>query len=260
MEKLSVVIITKNEERNIGRCLASVAWADEIVILDTGSNDRTLDLSREHNCRIEHTEWHGFGPAKQKAVACASHSWILSVDADEEVSPELRNEIQHILGGDGTIRFDAYRLKRRTWYVDRWIRHSGWNSDTPVRLFEKHKAGFNEKLIHESVEVRGTIGTIGGLLYHYSYPDLVSHLDKMRFFTALAAEQRIGNRKRGSVTAALLHGCSKFIKMYLLQAGFLDGKTGFVLAVNSAFGIYFKHLLYWEQSLQREISAADSTA
>lgn len=258
MEKLSVVIITRNEEKNIRRCIASVDWADEIIVLDTGSTDRTLDLCPALHCRIERTEWPGFGPAKQKAVALASNRWILSIDADEEVPAALRNEIQQLLADDDAIRNDAYRLKRRSWYVNRWIRYSGWRNDAPVRLFDKTKADFNEKLIHESVKVRGSIGILEERLLHYSYPDLATHLNKMRLFSNLTAAQKTAEGKQGSVATALLHGWAKFVSMYLIHAGFLDGKTGFILAINSAFGAYFKHLLHWEQSHRREITAADS--
>ena len=260
MEKLSVVIITKNEEKNIERCITSVEWADEIIVLDTGSTDATLAICAKHRCRIERTEWSGFGPAKQKAVSFASHTWILSIDADEEICTVLRDEIRSVLADEAVNRKDAYRLKRQSWYINRWIRHSGWNKDAPVRLFNRNKAGFNGKLIHESVNVHGTIGKTTGVVYHYSYPDLITHLHKISFFSGLIADQRTGEGKQGSISNAILHGCMKFFKMFFLQAGFLDGKTGFILAINSAFSVYFKHLMHWERSLQHGISHADPSA
>lgn len=248
MEKLSVVIITKNEEKNIERCLRSVAWADEIIVLDTGSTDTTLSLCRNAGCTVASTEWLGFGPTKQKAVAMASNTWILSIDADEEVSENLARSIRSVLKTEMQERKDAYRFRRTSWYINRWIRHCGWNNDFPVRLFNRDSAAFNTKPIHEAVETKGTVGTIEGILYHYTYPTLDSHLEKLRLYGNLTADKKRAKGKKGSIASALLHGITKFFRMYLVQAGFLDGKTGLVLAVNSAFGVYFKHLMVWERS------------
>ncbi|MBN2424932.1 MAG: glycosyltransferase family 2 protein [Calditrichaceae bacterium] len=248
MEKLSVVIITKNEENNIERCLQSISWADEIIVLDSHSTDRTVEICQKYNCRTEQTEWLGFGPTKQKAVNMASNSWILSIDADEEVSPALKDRIQLILKMDNLRRKDGYRLKRQSWYLNKWIKFSGWNKDYPLRLFNRYKGGFNNKLVHESVQVRGSVGKLNEVLYHYAYQNLKAHIDKIKSYGDLTAGHKINEGKRGSVAKALLHGIVKFIHMYVIKGGFLDGKMGLVLAINSSYGVYFKHLLHWEKT------------
>lgn len=254
MEKLSVVVITKNEAKNIERCLRSVVWADEIVVLDSGSTDATEALCRQFSCRFETTEWLGFGPVKQKVVALASHTWVLSIDADEEVTPELKASIQAVLKTEAS-RKDAYLVKRKSWYVNRWIDHSGWDKDAPLRLFDKTKGTFNDKLLHESVVTHGTKGKLDGLLLHYTYPDLSLHLDKIKSYGAAGAARKIAKGKKGTVVGACLHGMIKFVKMYVFQAGFLDGTTGLALAINSAFGVYYRHLLLWEHTTTQQNSA-----
>ncbi len=251
--KLSVVIIARDEEKNIARCLDSVLWADEIVVLDSGSADKTPSICREKGCRVIVTEWLGFGPTKQRAVASATHNWILAIDADEQVSPELQKAIRALLDGEPSHK--GYRIKRNTFYVDRWIRHSGWNKDYPLRLFDRRYGNYNDNRVHESVQLNKTPGRIHAPLLHYSYPDLASYQKKSALYARLGAGQLFAGGKRCGVTAAFVHGAATFIKMYLLKAGFLDGKTGLVLSANAAFGIYMKYLLLWEMTLRESRQA-----
>ena len=243
--KLSVTIITKNEEKNIGRCLESVKWADEIIVVDSGSEDKTLSICREYNCKIVQTGWFGFGLTKQKAVAAAKYDWIFSIDADEEVTPQLQKKLQSILKDP---QADGYRIKRESFYLNRWIKHCGWNRDYPLRLFNRQKGGFNDKPVHESVIVKGRISRIHEILKHYTYPDLTSYLNKMEHYSSLSAEDASKKKQKASVCKAIMHGISKFLGMYFIEAGILDGKTGLILSINSAFSVYYKYLKIWEKS------------
>ena len=153
MNKLSVVIITKNEEKNIRRCLQSVSWADEIVIVDSQSEDNTLKICEEFNTKIYSPEWRGYGPAKQEGVRHTSHSWILSIDADEVITDELKKEIQSVLSDDNPK--DGYLIPRKTNFMGKWINYSNWYPDFVLRLFNKEKGGFNDNVVHEAVEIAG---------------------------------------------------------------------------------------------------------
>jgi glycosyltransferase involved in cell wall biosynthesis len=244
--KLSVTVITKNEERNIRRCLESVKWADEIIVLDSGSTDTTIDICKEFTPNVYQVEWLGFGRTKQKAVEMASNPWILSIDADEELTLPLSDEIKQIIQKRGS--FNGYEIKRVSQYLGKWIRYSGWNRDFPLRLFKKDHGHFNEKLVHESVVLTGRRGRIMKPMLHYTYPDIETHLRKIDVYSECWADEKAQKGKKGSFTSAILHTVIKFFNMYFFKFGFLDGKTGFVLSVNSAFSVYMKHLKLWERT------------
>ncbi len=246
MEKLSVTIITKNEENNIDRCLKSVAWADEIIIVDSGSVDRTLDICKNHKCSILSIEWLGFGKTKQFAVDQASYEWVFSIDADEEVTPELKASILKVLKDNPETT--GFRISRRSFYVDKWIKHSGWDNDAPLRLFRKSGGGFNDKEVHESIEVNGKVDKLAGKMLHYTYPTISSHIEKLDRYSELNVKKQYKSGKTYSVGKAVSRGFAKFLKMYFIQKGFLDGQTGLVLALNSAFGVYLKYIKLWERT------------
>ncbi len=243
-EKLSIAIITKNEEKNIERCLKSVQWADEIVVVDNGSTDRTLDICRQYEAKIIRSEWLGFGLLKQLAVNSATNDWIFSIDSDEEVSDALRLKVQAILERP---QFHGYRIKRVSFYLGKRIRFCGWHRDYPLRLFNRRCGNFNDHIVHESVRLTGAVAKIEEPILHYTYPTIQSHVERMNRYTDLGTEKLIAQRKSASILAAVMRGMAKFIKMYLLQQGFRDGRIGFVLCYNSAFGVYLKYLKLWEQ-------------
>jgi len=242
---ISVVIITKNEEHNIERCLKSVQWADEIVVIDNGSSDRTMDICRQYNCRIKETNWLGFGPLKKMAVDLATQDWIFSIDADEQVSEPLKDKIFNILENP---QHNGFRIKRESYYLGKKIRFCGWNRDYQLRLFNRRFGNFNDKPVHESVGISGEVGKIEEPLYHYTYPTVQSHIEKMNRYTELGLDLLIEKKKTASIGGAVLRGLAKFFKMYILQLGFLDGKIGFVLCYNSAFGVHLKYLKLWEKN------------
>lgn len=237
---VSAALIVKNEEKNIRRCLESICRIQDIVVFDTGSTDRTIDICREYGCRIYEGEWQGFGPAKQFAVSQTRHNWVFVIDADEVASPELVESIRKILVSPEA---DGYRIRRNSYYLGRLIRHSGWNRDYTLRLFNKQKGYFNQKPVHESVQIpSGKIGRIQVPLYHFTYPDINTHLRKIMQYTDLAAETAVCEGKRTNLCLAILKADFKFLKMYFLQAGFLDGREGLILASISAFGVFLKYV------------------
>ena len=245
MEQISAVIIVKNEEQNIARCLKSISWVEEIVVLDTGSTDETVNICKNFGAKVYYLDqWEGFGKAKQQAVDLATFDWILSIDADEEISPELADSIQQVLKNPSEE--NGYRIKRQTWFLNRWIKHCGWNKDYPLRLFRKSKGRFNDNLVHESVQLQGKCGVLKTILKHYSYPTLDSHQEKLVFYARLWAEQKYEQNKQDNPCNAFFQAIFNFFSMYILKLGFLDGSAGFILCYNSTFSVWYKHIKLWE--------------
>ncbi|MFA7122627.1 MAG: glycosyltransferase family 2 protein [Candidatus Delongbacteria bacterium] len=248
MNKLSAAIITKNEEKNIKRCLESVRWADEIIVVDSGSTDKTVGICKSYDCRIELSEWLGFAKTKQKAVDLCTNDWVLVLDADEEITDSLKDRLLKIL--DNPVH-SGYRIKRESFYLGKKIRYCGWDKDYTLRLFDKNKGRFNNKAVHESVQIQsGTIGVISDPMIHYTYPTISSHIDKMNTYSDLGAAEMAKKGHASNPVSAVLRGLAKFVKMYILKLGFLDGKTGFVLCVNSAYGVYLKYLKMWKKGIE----------
>jgi glycosyltransferase involved in cell wall biosynthesis len=239
MTTLSVVIITKNEEKNLPRCLKSVHFADEIIVIDSGSTDRTIEIAQEAGAKVYRPEWRGFGPAKQEGVDRASSEWILSLDADEELTPELAAEIQRVMcdGHD----YAGFRMPRRTRFLGRWIYHCGWYPDYLLRLFRKAKGGFDGAIIHEQVRVDGTCGRLKGEILHYSYPSLENYLEKFNFYTTIGAEQAFEQGKTAGVSAIALKPIASFIRHYIIKRGFLDGVEGLTISVLSSISVLVKY-------------------
>ncbi|MBI1395518.1 MAG: glycosyltransferase [Betaproteobacteria bacterium] len=241
---VSVVVITRNEEAAVGRCLESVAWADEIVVLDSGSSDRTTEIARALGARVQESDdWPGFGPQKNRALALATGDWILSLDADEWVTEPLAREIRAAVANPGA--HDAFELPRSSSFCGREMRHSGWWPDYIVRLFRRGRARFSDDLVHERVIVDGSVGRLTEPLRHESFVSLEQVVDKMNRYSTAGAEMRLSRGKRGSVGGAVVHGVWAFLRTYVLRAGFLDGREGFVLAVANAEGTYYRYLKIW---------------
>jgi glycosyltransferase involved in cell wall biosynthesis len=244
MTTISAIIITKNEEANIRECLESLAWVDEIVVVDGGSTDRTAEICRELKARFyEHADWPGFGPQKNRALAHATAAWVLSIDADERVTPELRAEIQAVLERPMAA---AYELPRLSWYCGRFIRHSGWWPDHVLRLFKREAGRFSDDLVHERLLVEGPVGRLGQKLIHYSFRNLEQVLDVVNRYSTLGAEQKFRAGQQGGLGRALLHGLGALVSTYLLKGGFLDGRQGVMLAISNAEGAYYKYLKLME--------------
>jgi glycosyltransferase involved in cell wall biosynthesis len=243
VSKLSVIIITRNEEENLGRCLASVSFADEIVVVDSHSTDRTADIAREHGCRLFVAEFSGFGAAKQMALDHATGDWILSIDADEAVPGQLREEIQGILKSESA--HDGYELPRLTNFLGRWIRHCGWYPDYLLRLFKKKSGRFDQAVVHERVVLSGSIGRLQSDLLHYSYTNLESYFEKSNRYTTLGAQEAFRCGKRAGMTDLIIRPPLAFFKHYVHKRGFLDGPEGFVLSMLSAGAVLSKYVKLW---------------
>lgn len=241
---VSVIVITLNEETAIGRCLASVGWADEIVVVDSGSTDRTAELARAAGARVTiASDWPGFGPQKNRALDLATGDWVLSLDADEWVTPALATEIRAAVSrADAPAGFELPRLSS---FVGREMRHSGWWPDHVARLFRRGAARFSDDLVHERLVVSGAVGRLTEPLRHESFTSLEEVVEKMNRYSSASARMRVERGKGGSVAGAVAHGLWAFLRTYLLRAGFLDGREGFVLAVANAEGTYYRYLKAW---------------
>lgn len=236
---ISAIIITRNEELNIRACLESLIWVDEIVVVDSGSSDRTVEICREFTDLVYTHDWPGFGPQKNRALGYAGGDWVFSIDADERVSPELREEILLALRQDGP---GAYEMPRLSWYCGRFIRHSGWRPDYVLRLFRRGRGRFSEDLVHERVMVHGTVGRLDNDLIHYSFRDLEQVLQVVNRYSTLGAEQKFAAGQRAGLAKAISHGLAEFFSTYLLKGGFLDGRQGLMLAISNGEGTYYKYL------------------
>ena len=255
---LSVIIITLNESAHIAECLDSVAFADEVVVVDSGSSDDTRDIARARGAKVVLTEdWPGFGPQKNRALDLATCDWVLSIDADERVTPELRAEIEAVLKAARTdgqpspqaasamavsgAPLTAYRIARLSNFGGRWIRHSGWWPDHVLRLFERGTARFKDVAVHESVVTDQPVGTLKGHFLHYPYASLEQFIAKINHYSSEAAAMMHARGKRTSVLGAWGHATWTFIRIYVLRKGFLDGREGFILAVMGASGSFFRY-------------------
>jgi glycosyltransferase involved in cell wall biosynthesis len=244
MHKLSVCIITFDEARNIRDCLESVKWADEIVVVDSGSTDATLEICRAYTDRIFVLDWAGNVAQKNRAVDHATNEWVLSIDADERVSPRLRAEIEGILAADP--EHAGYTMPRLTWYVDRWIRHGTWYPDRKLRLFARSRGRFTGLDPHDRVEVRGTVGRLANDLLHYSYRDIAHHVDRSNRYTTTMAAFKEARGVRFPLGRMVCYPPAKFFKMYVLRQGFRDGVSGFVVAVLGSVYEFLKYAKLWE--------------
>jgi glycosyltransferase involved in cell wall biosynthesis len=238
---LSVVIIARNEAAVIARCIDSVRFADEIILLDSGSDDGTPDIARERNVRVEvNRDWAGFGIQKNRALAFAGGDWVLSLDADEWVTPVLRAAIETAVRAPGTCT--AFRMPRSSTFCGQAMRHSGWWPDYVTRLFRRGGARFSEDLVHERLITDGPVGRLDAPLMHEAVRTLEQAIRKMDTYSTAGAEMLAGRGRRASLWTALGHGLWAFVRTYFLRAGFLDGRAGFMLAVANAEGVYYRYL------------------
>jgi (heptosyl)LPS beta-1,4-glucosyltransferase len=246
MQKLSVVIITKNEERNIERCIASVRWADEIVVVDALSSDRTAELAQALGARVIGRAWEGFALQKEFAVSQARNEWVLSLDADEQATEELRAEIERTL--QQAAAPSGYRMPRKSFFLGTWIRYGGWYPGYQLRLFKKSSARMNHRPVHEGFEIDGAVGTLEAPINHYTYDTLHQYLDKMNGYTSLDVMNKVSEQP-GMVIRwyhCLLNPLALFLRMFVSLKGYRDGLHGFLLAVYSSL---YKLLVYakcWE--------------
>jgi glycosyltransferase involved in cell wall biosynthesis len=242
--RVSIVVITLDEEDHLRRCLESVAWADEIVVIDAESRDKTVQIAREFTDRVISRPWAGFATQKNFAVEQTTGDWVLSLDADEEASPELRHEIAAAIADPRAC--DGYAIRRRNVFLGQWIRYGGLYPDWQVRLFRRGRGRFIERAVHESVSVEGTVGRLRGHLMHCSYEGVTDFCDRANRYSSLAADEWIREGRRVRARELVVRPLGRFVSMYVLQRGFLDGRRGLLLAALYAYYVFMRSAKIWE--------------
>ena len=244
MPKCSVTIITLNEAEHIGAAIDSVAWADEIVVVDCGSADATIEIARAKGATVVHRDWSGWIDQKNFAAERAANDWIFSLDADERVPPPLAGEIRELLSGEPPMR--GYRVPRVTFHLGRWIRTTDFYPDYQTRLYDRRAARWRGKYVHESVAVDGPVGRFRHDLEHYSFQDLRDHLDRVNRYTTLAARQMHESGRRAGLFDLVIHPPAAFLRNYLLRLGILDGTPGLIISVINTYSVFLKFAKLWE--------------
>jgi glycosyltransferase involved in cell wall biosynthesis len=242
--RLSVIVITRNEKANISDCLLCLGFADEVVVLDNASTDGTVDIARSLGARVFVTEdWPGFGRQKNKVLDLATGDWILSIDADERVTPELREEILATISAMPAS--DVFSFPRLSSYCGQYMMYSGWNPDWVVRLFRRGSARFSDDLVHERLLPQGSVARLNAPLLHLSFPDLESVLDKVNRYSTAGSQSMANNGRSASLLGAIGHGAWAFFRTYIVRRGFLDGQLGLALAISNAEGTYYRYAKRW---------------
>lgn len=236
---LSVVIITHNEEDNIKECLESVQWADEIIVVDSDSTDKTEEICMAFGVHFIKEPWKGFALQKNSAIEKATQNWILSLDADERVTPELRAEITAVLGNNNPK--DGYFIARKNFFLGRWIKRCGWYPDYNLRLFQKGKGLFGIREVHEAVKLNGAAGHLKSPMEHHTYKSLGDFMKRLDRYSTLAAQEMLKEKKTYGILHIVFRPLFTFISMYFLRLGFLEGYYGFILSVLYAFYTFLKY-------------------
>lgn len=255
MPPVSVTIITLNEAAHIGAAIDSARWADEVIVVDCGSRDDTVAIARAHGARTVERGWPGYVAQKNYAATLARNDWILSLDADERVTPALAAEIRSLLASEPPCA--GYRVPRVTFHLGRWIRTTDFYPDLQTRLYDRRRARWQGRHVHESVVVDGATGRLQGELEHYSYRNLDDHLERIQRYSTLAARQMYESGRRAGVLDLLLHPPAAFLRNYILRRGFLDGSVGLTLSLVNAYSVFLKFARLWE--LQRTPAGAASS-
>lgn len=246
MHTISICVVTKNEAHNIVACLNSVKWADEIIVIDSLSTDNTVELCKQFTDKVISSEWKGCGPQKQQVFALATCDWVLMLDADERVSPQLATEIQQILRNP---QHQGYEIPFQSYYCGKAIRFGDWWNEKHLRLLKREQSTIVPRLVHFGIKVNGTIGRLKNRITHYSFPNISSVINKMHRYSTDGALHLHARGKTSSVLTAVGHGIFTFIRGYVLRCGFLDGRQGLMLAVSNAEGAYYKYIKLLELNL-----------
>ena len=243
MTPVSVTIITRDEAAHIEACVASVAWAADVLVVDSGSADDTAARARAAGARVIVRDWPGYAAQKNFAAGEAAHDWILSLDADERVTPELAAEIQSRLTQAEPVC--GYRMPRVTWHLGRWIRTTDWYPDYQLRLYDRRRARWTPRRVHESVQADGPIERLSRDLQHFAYRDLTHHHQTMDRYTTLAAAEMFEQGRRAGILHLSVHPWAAFVRNYLLRRGILDGVPGFVISCMNAYYVFLKFAKLW---------------
>ncbi len=256
-ERISVCITACDEERNIRRCLESVKWADEIVVVDSFSRDRTIDICREYTDRIFQHQWLGYIGQKNLIKDLADGPWILFVDADEELSPELRVEIQREFDSGANTKVDGYDFPRMVFYMGKWIRHGEWYPDIKMRLFRKDRGICGGREPHDRTSVPGAVKHLSGHLHHYTYENLHDQIKTMNDFSSISSRSA-GDERPFRWIDLLFRPPLRFFKAYIIKRGFMDGSRGWIIACAAAFGVFLKYAKMLERRLSVQPEAGSN--
>lgn len=240
---VTLAIITLNEESNISRCIESVPWASEVIVVDSGSTDQTVAIARKLGAVVQHQDFLGFRKQKQVAVEMASYNWILSLDADEALSQELSEEIQKKFKDD--LKADGYMMPRLSYHMGRWIRHGGWYPDYQLRLFNKHTAHWGGGHVHEKV-VAEKVERFKNNIHHWVFRDLTHQVEANNRYSGLGAQDLKDKKKKFNILKLIFKPISKFLECYVTKRGFLDGLPGFIIAVGAAYSVFLKFAKLYE--------------
>jgi glycosyltransferase involved in cell wall biosynthesis len=241
---LSVTVITLNESAHLAAALASVSWADEIIVVDAHSSDDTVAIARQYTQRVIVRDWPGYIAQKNFAAGEASHDWILSIDADERATPALASEIRTRLDGEPPCA--GYRVPRLSWYLGRWIRSTDWYPDYQLRLYDRRRGQWTGRYVHESVTVNGPVGRLASDLLHYPYRDVSHHLQTIDRYSTLAARQMFEEGRRAGPAELLFHPPAAFVRNYVLRTGMRDGVPGLVVSLLNSCYVLLKFVKLWE--------------
>ncbi|MBC7717581.1 MAG: glycosyltransferase family 2 protein [Pseudorhodobacter sp.] len=236
---LTVVIVAKNEETNIAECVASAAFADAVLVLDSGSTDATASRAAAAGARVVQTDWPGYGSQVARGFGMTDTAWVMSLDADERITPRLRDEI---LASTRAAQFDGFRIPRISEFCGKVIHHSGWKPDHTLRLGRRDKSGFTDHFLHAHMTLNGVVGDLKSSLIHYSYPNVANVLEKLDRYSTGAARDMQTRGKQDGVGRVVVHGVFAFLRSYVLRRGFLDGSHGLMLAIYNAEYAYYKYI------------------
>lgn len=242
MNKISIIVITKDEEKNISDCLKSVDWADEIIVVDSQSDDKTVELAKQFTDKIFIRKWEGYVPQKRYALNMASSEWILSLDADERVTEELKNEILNLSLGD----FSGFKIRRKNFLMNKEITSCGWEKDYQLRLLRKDKASFSDRLVHEKFITKGNIGTLKNPMLHYTFSSFTDYLNKINYYTSLKAQELFTKKKRVSAWTIFSHTVAAFFSFFIVKKGFKDGVYGLIISFLHSVSTMMNYIKLWE--------------
>lgn len=251
-DKISACVLCFNEENKIERCLSSLTWCDEIVVLDSFSTDRTPELCRKFTDKFFQRQWLGYVGQRNTVREFASNPWLLFMDSDEEVSPALRDEILRELDTPSG-NYIGYEFPRQVYYLGRWIRHGEWYPDAKLRLFRKEFGRTEGQEPHDKVVVRGPVKRLKNPIWHYTYDDLADHINTLNRFSTITAQQRFVQGSRFHWLDMFLHPIFRFIKGYIIRGGFLDGRHGLAIALMTSYGAFLKYAKQWELNLKHKV-------
>ena len=242
MNKISVTVITKNEEKNISDCLNSVKWADEIIVVDSESTDRTVEIAKQFTDKVFNRKWGGYVPQKRYALSLASNEWVLSLDADERVTPELKDEIINLSPNE----YSGFKIRRKNFLMNKEITSCGWEKDFQLRLFKKAKTNLNERLVHEKFIVEGKIGTLKSPIVHFTFSSFEEYLAKINSYTSLKAQELFQKKKKVGSWTIFSHTVAAFFAFFILRKGFKDGLYGLIISLLHSYSTMMNYIKLWE--------------